>query len=82
MNPAGFGFCQPDDPELDDVYVSARGVGSAMHGDRVLVRVGRGRDDRPRGRVVRVLAHGLETLTAVFRGARGHGVLVPQDPRI
>jgi ribonuclease R len=82
VNPAGFGFCQPDDPELDDVYVSARGVGSAMHGDRVLVRVGRGRDDRPRGRVVRVLAHGLETLTAVFRGARGHGVLVPQDPRI
>ena len=82
VNPAGFGFCQPDDPELDDVYVSARGIGSAIHGDRVLVRVGRGRDDRPRGRVVRVLAHGLETLAAVFRGSRGHGVLVPQDPRI
>jgi ribonuclease R len=82
VNPAGFGFCQPDDPELDDVYVSARGIGSAMHGDRVLVRVGRGHDGRPRGRVVRVLAHGLETLAAVFRGPRGRGVLVPQDPRI
>ena len=82
VNPAGFGFCQPDDPALEDVHVPARSLGSAMHGDRVLVHVGRGRGERPRGRVVRVLAHGVETLAAVFRRARGRGVLVPQDPRI
>ena len=56
VNPAGFGFCQPDDPALEDVHVPARSLGSAMHGDRVLVHVGRGRGERPRGRVVRVLA--------------------------
>jgi ribonuclease R len=82
VNPAGFGFCQPDDPALEDIHVPARSLGSAMHGDRVLVHVGRGRGERPRGRVVRILAHGVETLAAVFRRSRGHAVLVPQDPRI
>ncbi len=82
-NPAGFGFVQLDDATRDDVHVAARGMGSAMHGDRVLVRVARrGRTGRATGRVVRVLARGLETLLAVYRPARGRGVLVPQDPRI
>jgi len=83
MNPAGFGFVQPDDPALEDVHVAARAVGEAMHGDRVLVRVGRvGRGGRASGRIVRVLARGLETLLAVYRPGRGGGVLIPQDARI
>ncbi|TMA40242.1 MAG: hypothetical protein E6J79_00635, partial [Deltaproteobacteria bacterium] len=31
----GFAFCVPDDPEESDVYVPARAVRPAMHGDRV-----------------------------------------------
>jgi ribonuclease R len=83
VNPAGFGFVQLDDGAREDVHVAARAMGSAMHGDRVLVRVGRrGRTGSATGRVVRVLARGLETFLAVYRPARGRGVLVPQDPRI
>lgn len=83
VNPAGFGFVQLDDPTREDVHVAARAMGSAMHGDRVQVRVTRrGRAGRATGRVVRVLARGLETLLAVYRPARGRAVLVPQDPRI
>ncbi len=91
VNPAGFGFVEPDDGERDDVHVAARAVGGAMHGDRVLVRVGGGgRGGRATGRVVRVLARAVETLLAVYRPApggamrpvRGRGVLLPQDPRI
>src|SRR5207249_10941650 len=40
-SPAGFAFCVTDDPDQEDVYVPASGVGPAMHGDRVLVRVER-----------------------------------------
>jgi ribonuclease R len=83
VNPAGFGFVQLDDPARDDVHVAARAMGSAMHGDRVQVRVTRhGRAGRPTGRVVRVLARGLESLLAVYRPARGRAVLIPQDARI
>lgn len=31
----GYGFLRPDDPELDDLYIPARAVGSAMDGDRI-----------------------------------------------
>jgi ribonuclease R len=83
MNAAGFGFVTPDDPEAEDLHVPERGLGGALHGDHVLVRVGkRGRFGRPSGRVVRVLARGFETLLGVYRPARGHGVVVPEDPRI
>jgi ribonuclease R len=82
VNPGGFGFLVPDDPAADDVYLSARGLGGAMHGDRVLVRVGRGRRERPDGRVVRVLSRGQETLLGTYRAARGRAVLVPRDPRV
>src|SRR5262249_62304758 len=54
-----------------------------MHGDRVLVRVGRrGRWGRPDGRVVRILSRGVETLLGVYRPARGGALLVPRDPRV
>ncbi len=83
VNPAGFGFLQLDDPTREDVHVAARAMGSAMHGDRVQVRVmRRGRQGRATGRVIRVLTRGIETLLAVYRPARGRAALVPQDARI
>lgn len=41
-------------PGIDDVYVPENAVGTALHGDRVLLRVGGGRG-RPEGKVIRVL---------------------------
>jgi ribonuclease R len=41
-------------PGLDDVYVPERAVGTALHGDRVLLRLTGGRG-RPEGRVLQVL---------------------------
>jgi ribonuclease R len=41
VNRAGFGFVTPDAPAADDVYVPARHLRPAMHGDRVLVKVER-----------------------------------------
>src|SRR4051794_27225280 len=44
MNRQGVGFFQPDDPSLPPIRVPSDATGTAMHGDRVLVR----RDVRPR----------------------------------
>jgi ribonuclease R len=82
-NPGGFGFLVPDDPAAEDIYLSARGLSPAMHGDRALVRVRRrGRGGKPDGRVVRILSRGMETLLGVYRAARGRALLVPRDPRV
>ena len=85
MNPAGFGFVTPDEPGLEDLHIPERGLAGALHGDHVLVRAGkRGRFGRTSGRIERVLARGLETVLGVYRPGRGrgHGVVVPEDPRI
>ncbi|MFN8545082.1 MAG: ribonuclease R [Candidatus Binatia bacterium] len=83
VNPAGFAFCRPDDPEAADVYVPAKAVRPAMHRDRVLVQIDRTqRRARPEGKVSRVLARAYTEVVGVFHGGRGAGVLVPQEQRL
>jgi ribonuclease R len=82
----GFGFVVPDAPleETDqDIYVRAEGMGSAMHGDRVEVRVVRaGRGGRLEGLVHRVVERAQKTLVGEFHcGPRGNSV-VPFERRI
>src|SRR5262249_13560285 len=83
VNPGGFGFLVPDDPAAEDVYLSARSLGPAMHGDRALVRVRRrGRGGRPDGRVARILARGGEALSGTYRAGRGRAFRGPRDPGV
>jgi ribonuclease R len=94
-HPDGFGFVIPDeDPALGrrDVYIPARDMADAMHGDRVEALVetrpparGRARprtEQRRQGRIVRVLEHARREV--VGRLVRGPAFLfvVPTDPRI
>jgi ribonuclease R len=76
----GFGFVTADDGG-PDIFVAARGIGPAMHGDRVEVWV----RNSPQGRegdVVRVLERGLTRVAGVLRReGRGH-VLETQDARL
>jgi ribonuclease R len=83
VNRAGFGFCIPDDPDAGDVYVPARALRPAMHGDRVLVQVAPGhRRGRSEGRIVRVVERGTTRLVGVLHHGRTTSVLVPQEQRI
>jgi len=85
----GYGFVVPDKPmpQLDrDVFIPRDAIGNAMHGDHVLIELGRvtpGRDgQRAEGRIVRVLDRAHPTVVGLFRyGARGNAVL-PYDSRI
>jgi ribonuclease R len=97
-HPDGFGFVIPDeDPTLGrrDVYIPARALGEAMHGDRVEALIeprkdGRGRrprgpargEERRQGRILRVIERARRQV--VGRLVRGPSFLfvVPTDPRI
>ena len=54
----GYGFVvlEEEKEKKPDVYVNAKAMGGAMHGDKVVVRVESARGERgPEGRIVRVL---------------------------
>ncbi len=79
----GFAFASiPDHPDL---YVAPNDKGGALHGDRVLVRMRRGRvkkGDKPEGEVVRVLERANHRLAGELSKRGRYGLVVPRDPRL
>jgi len=92
MHRDGYGFVTPDATSLDprlkaelagDIFIPPPAIGSAMHGDRVLVEVGTIRPDgRAEGRIVRPVVRAHNTVVGIFhRGNRGNYV-TPIDQKI
>ena len=89
LHPDGYGFVVPDKPmpQLDgDIFIPRDAVEDAMHGDRVLVQLGRispsAAGQRAEGRIVRIVDRAHPTVVGLFRyGPRGN-VVLPYDTRI
>jgi ribonuclease R len=82
----GYGFVIPEVPVpglRGDVYISKESAARAMHGDRVVARIGRiERDGKADGEIVRVLRRAHPTVVGEFRVRRVVYVVVPHDERI
>ena len=85
-HPRGFGFVIPDRPVegvTGDVFIAGNNLNQAMHGDRVVARIERTREERAEGRIVRILARGASTIVGRFDvDESGMGFLVPFDRRL
>jgi ribonuclease R len=85
-HPAGYGFVIPERP-LDgggDIYISGPLLNEAMHGDRVVARIERVKDDgRVEGRIIRILERSNAWIVGRYdRGEDGMGYVVPFDRRV
>jgi len=87
-NPKGFGFVTAPTPYLSaaplakDPYISASRMNSAIHGDRLLIRITRIRNDnRPEGEVVKILSHGRDTIAGFYFPQKQGSIVHPEDPR-
>ena len=82
----GYGFVVPDAPLAGtdmDIFISADGTGSAMHGDRVEVQVLRRRaDGRVEGRVLLVTDRAQKTVVGQFHCGPRYNHVMPFDHRI
>ncbi|MEI7732410.1 MAG: ribonuclease R [Verrucomicrobiota bacterium] len=89
INRQGKGFLQPDEPGLPEIVVIESATGTAMHGDRVLVR----RDVKPQGlrsapaeeltgAVVRILERKRTQIVGTLQQSRQFLFVIPDDPRI
>jgi ribonuclease R len=85
-HPRGFGFVVPDRPiegMAGDIYIAGANLNQAMHGDRVVARIERTRDDRAEGRIVRILERGSSSIVGRFEiDESGLGYLVPFDRKM
>ena len=73
----GYGFVVPAEkqPKMDgDLFIRRDGVGDAMHGDTVLARIERRRNDgRADGRIVQIVQREDPTVVGLFRyGPQGN----------
>jgi len=79
----GYGFVSPADGGCDDLFIPARHIRPAMHGDLVVARLEHSiRSGRPEGRVIRVEQRAHRLLVGRYRVEHGVGFVLPADPRI
>ncbi len=86
MHRDGYGFLIPDQPRDDirgDIFIPPEAAEKAMHGDRILVRIGRiDSDGRASGDIVKVLRRAHPTMVGEFRVRPNGNFVVPHDDRI
>ena len=92
MHRDGFGFVIPEANSLDerlkaklagDIFIPPPVVGSAMHGDRVLVEIGNIRPDgRAEGRIVRLVGRAHSTVVGKFHYGSRRNYVTPIDQKI
>src|SRR5690625_548362 len=84
MHKKGFAFLIPDDEEQTDIYIHHSDLKSAMNNDKVLVRLEKkdDRDNRPEGRVIRILERSVHQVVGTFEDNRSFGFVIADDKRI
>ena len=92
MHRDGFGFVIPEASSLDerlkarlagDIFIPPPAVGSAMHGDRVIVEIGNIRPDgRAEGRIVRLIGRAHSTVVGKFHYGTRQNYVTPIDQKI
>ncbi len=92
MHRDGFGFVIPDRNSLDerlkarlsgDIFIAPHAIGSAMHGDRVLVEIAAIRPDgRAEGRLIRTVDRAHASVVGVFHYGARRNYVTPIDQKI
>ena len=86
MHREGYGFLISDRPlesVRGDIYIPRESAQTAMHGDRVVVRIARIESDgRADGEIVKILRRAHQTVVGEFRLGRRGCYVIPHDERI
>ncbi len=87
MHRDGYGFVIPNAAQRNtlsgDIFIPPAAIGSAMHGDQVLVELGRQKEDgRAEGRILRVLSRGNPSVVGTFHYGSRHNYVSPMDEKV
>src|SRR5438874_5252512 len=86
IHQVGYGFLASETPGQPDIFIAAENTGTAMNGDRVVVRISRDAPydrikGRREGRVIRILERAHDTIVGTLQRSRNFYYVVPDDPR-
>jgi len=87
MHRDGYGFVIPSSGQRvaveGDIFIPPPAIGSAMHGDQVLVELTNKKEDgRAEGRILRVLTRSNPTVVGTFHRGSRHNYVTPIDEKI
>ncbi len=81
LNQQGFAFIISEESE-NDVYVAARNLNGALHGDLVTVSLhGGGRRGKPEGEIIAVVQRAKTDFVGTLQISKNFAFLVPDNPR-
>ena len=85
LNPRGFGFARilppPPANQPQEIFIPPRKLGSAMHGDTILIRILNPKSAKPEGAVISVIKRGIQSIVGVYSTGKSVGVVAPEDER-
>jgi ribonuclease R len=79
---SGAGYVRLGVPGMDDVYVAQRDTGTALHGDRVRIKLQSGRGHKQEGKVLEVLQRRRTEFVGTLHKQQGRSLVVADDQRV
>lgn len=80
VNARGFGFVAV--PGEDDIFIGTEGLGNAMHGDKVRIRIVRRGERGKEGAITEIVTRGRVRVSGILRRKGKSAWLEPDDTRI
>ena len=79
----GFAFLIAKDREKEDVFIPPDGLGGAIEGDHVQVRIVRPQGQKKaEGQVVKIVDRRIQTIVGVFQTGKAYGKVIPWDRKL
>ncbi|MBM9514088.1 ribonuclease R [Desulfogranum marinum] len=80
----GFGFATVKNqaPKEKDIFIAARDLNGASHGDTILVAITHFARGRREGRVIQVLSRAITSLCGIFNASGTSGYVTPDNDRL
>lgn len=81
-HPDGYGFVVSEKEGEEDVFIGARNLREAMHGDRVVTRVESVRKKGKEGTIIRILERKVRKIVGKFMRGKNYSYIIPEDEKI
>jgi len=79
----GYGFVIPEDPSLADIHVNKSNMNTALHLDKVFVKIiSKPRGKNPEGVIESVIQRNIKNIVGKYDKNKSFGFVIPDDPKI